>query len=370
MAGRSIVKVSPPRSEWRAYGRLSVFFDPREETQMTGVKIVRRGFTLVELLVVISILAILAGLLMPALAMAREQARQTKCLNNLRQLAMGLEIYKQGGGRTQAQAGGWAPWLSTLYEANITRDPELYVCPSDNSEGLDGSKPKWDVWGFNTSGVGVAPADEPYAPVAYTTQFRETDDFWRNETGTAWTYEVDAWGEDAGYTVTQDAYEVELRDGSRAAPSAWRCEDVKACSYLYERSAARCYWWMPDPAGVAAALLLNPGDPGYDADEKKEAKRLMMLDDPRYGGNLDGVVTWCEVKIALDEKGVTTQVGEDNPAYGACVPVIRCFHHTDDDMRDNDGKGVTVLNANINGRIYKSDATGDGWKEKCIEPTP
>ena len=55
----------------------------------------RKGFTLIELLVVIAIIAILAAILFPVFAKAREKARQTSCLSNLKQITLGNQMYAQ-----------------------------------------------------------------------------------------------------------------------------------------------------------------------------------------------------------------------------------------------------------------------------------
>lgn len=52
-----------------------------------------RGFTLIELLVVIAIIALLAAILFPAFSSARDKARQNTCINNIRQVAMGVSMY-------------------------------------------------------------------------------------------------------------------------------------------------------------------------------------------------------------------------------------------------------------------------------------
>ncbi len=79
-----------------------------------------RAFTLVELLVVISIIGVLVSLLLPAVQAAREAARRAQCLNHLRQ--MGLGALNHESGHKILPGAGWAPWLAGDPDRGVGRD--------------------------------------------------------------------------------------------------------------------------------------------------------------------------------------------------------------------------------------------------------
>jgi prepilin-type N-terminal cleavage/methylation domain-containing protein/prepilin-type processing-associated H-X9-DG protein len=98
----------------------------------TFVKPVKAAFTLIELLVVIAIIAILAALLLPALARAKAQAKQTSCINNLRELSLGIQMYvvdtKCYPGDYDADHGSYI-WMQRIltYAGN---DRMAFCCPA------------------------------------------------------------------------------------------------------------------------------------------------------------------------------------------------------------------------------------------------
>ncbi|HVK04226.1 MAG TPA: DUF1559 domain-containing protein [Armatimonadaceae bacterium] len=133
------------------------------------------AFTLIELLVVIAIIAILAAILFPVFAQAREKARQAACLSNTKQIGLGLMMYVQDYDETYPIpiSDAWPTrgrvWGFRRYAVELINDyaknDGIWRCPSSNFDFNDPASDNYAVWAQARSSGGVT-ADR-YLVVTY-----------------------------------------------------------------------------------------------------------------------------------------------------------------------------------------------------------
>ncbi len=112
----------------------------------------RKGFTLIELLVVIAIIAILAAILFPVFAKAREKARQSSCLSNVKQLALAALSYAQDYDETNVIYGNQGAEVGKywyMFLEPYCKNTQVFVCPSRSGT--------YPAYGYNVAhGMGWA----------------------------------------------------------------------------------------------------------------------------------------------------------------------------------------------------------------------
>src|SRR5262245_7436020 len=94
----------------------------------------RRAFTLIELLVVIAIIAILASMLLPALARAKESSYRIKCVNNIKQFNLALKLYADENDGYYPPRVSWSRWPTRLLA--YYHNTNMLVCPTDILRGV------------------------------------------------------------------------------------------------------------------------------------------------------------------------------------------------------------------------------------------
>lgn len=255
------------------------------------------AFTLTELLVVIGIITILAGMLLPAIDRALEQGKQSDCISKLKNFGHYISMY-------QNDCKGERPlWLSQLLESEGLH--KQYQCPTDGTEGKQGSRPDWFDSGLS--------------------QFAETNDL-----------------ADGDYTAIDSA---DYDPGDRNTTAARR--DIPGCSYMYEFTGEDCTWYSDtyDDTYISGHNIEGPpltGSPTW-----RQVKEWEVKYDRKYMGLTDTGSGWIE-----DTSAQLMKV-----AYR--VPVVRCYYHLTDP-----GNGVpeqvdmTVLNLRADGSVSYSPPYG------------
>jgi len=224
------------------------------------------AFTLVELLVVIGIIAVLLSIALPAMSTAKEQARRTVCLSNMRQLTQAWMSYAREHGGRLVPAGTMEPgsWVNDCTACmsvqggalwSYIKDPRIYVCPDDllnydrtysingylNGEYRDAARTLSDVRQPDT---GVFCFVEKYDPLG----FNENSFMCSVYPSGQWVDNIAPWHRNAGIVSFCDGHAV-----------VWNWADARTVKTLTPGTVQRD---NPDLRQLQAWFGPNPTPPG------------------------------------------------------------------------------------------------------------
>jgi len=262
------------------------------------------AFTLIEMLVVIAVISILAGMLLPAVYKAREQGRQKRCMTEMSDLYKATQRYMVNDGEdrfmpcwlTQLLYQGYledvrdrsgrkplhAGFNTSECHDIMQKNGSVLFCPSDPSTGDEGGRPDHM---FTTYGSGDRRIDQFY--------FADVDPH-------------------PAVSPTQRF----LDPGS--ATYAKMPEDVIPASYLYEFNAEPCDWLYCWDEEYHSAPGTPPADREFIGYNPAGWDALKLCDF-----NHDNVVSWYEIK----QRTILGKQSINLKAWGPRVPVLSCWWH-------------------------------------------
>ncbi len=208
----------------------------------------RRGFTLIELLVVIAIIAILAAILFPVFARAREKARQTSCLSNIKQLDLGVQMYAQDYDeflpcvQHRTTTWLWGYWYQVIQP--YVKNDQIVRCPSEPAS--------YPGYGWNYPHAGYRLDLNQQVHMAKIGKPAEMMLFGDSNPGSYRNYLYCAihWPVPPGIRDATNVVATRHNEGANFGFADGHAKWMRTSSILADNTASRRFWGHPSPSTV------------------------------------------------------------------------------------------------------------------------